>query len=64
MNPTLEMALNEQHISSLRSMASHGRPAEDQLAHERRSVRDATGWFLVRLGLRIAMRAPLAHASR
>ncbi len=60
MHPRQLEALAKAHTEELRRRPSRLLPARGR---GRRSVRDATGWFLVDLGLRLALRRPSAAAT-
>jgi hypothetical protein len=64
MNRSDMVALNNEHIRELRSMAREHVQSNPARAERGGAVRDAAGWFLVRLGRRIAVHLPLSPASR
>lgn len=65
MYPTLQQALNDEHLRELKKMAQTNRqmrPAGPRSATG--AVRNATGSFLIALGQRIAPRPPLSPVGR
>jgi|HubBroStandDraft_1064217.scaffolds.fasta_scaffold2138134_1 hypothetical protein len=62
MNPIQQMQITENHIQELQHVASTSRLVRQARAPRPDGMRNAAGWFLIGLGLRIATRPPLALA--
>jgi hypothetical protein len=64
MYPAVQQALNNDHIAELRSMSSTARHSHPTTRGALGRVRNAAGWKLIGIGMRIAVRPPLSPAGR